>query len=572
MKKIFIFLCFAFCILSYNFEIIKAKQIVEEQKIYTNINFEESFILDEVIVVLSNEKSLINKKYTIYDFPEIECNEVIDDTFPLVEKIQKQQMGIYESPDELVINRKTFNRILVIKLKKAGKFEVVEAIRKLEKREDVVSAEPNYLNGNSCQVSNDVLLSEQWAINKIQLPDAWDIETGSATVKVGIIDTGIDISHPDLENKVNVSLSRDFSNAYDYELPCVDEANHGTGVAGIIAATPNNNAGIAGVCWNVELVSLKIDITTIGFPTYRVSQALTHAQYCNIPIVNMSLGFPQEDNCVRTAIENYSGLVIVAAGNDNYNLSTYNYYPATYDYDNIIVVGASKENDCKADFSNYSQNYVDLFAPGVDICSTRSSSSLDLNNPPEPVNPDEQPDNGIYYNFSGTSFAAPYVTGVAALILSNAHYLYPSEIKGFILDNVDRLDSLENYCVTSGRLNAFKAISAITHDHEYNCKYLNKNNHITICRCGAMLGLPQGHAISIDDAGKAYANCLGCGHLLNLSFDSAVIMGIIPYVIKKTENGSYILSNGLIVLVEQDVSAYLNGTLTFYNIDESFLF
>ena len=549
MKKICLSLMFFLIVFSVK---VNLTFVAVAEKAYVNVNLDDSFEDDKIMVVLSHEASMVNKKYTINDFPEINCLEVEDLSYPILEMAYKNEVGRFDNEGNLLINNKPFRRIIALHLSKQDKLEVIEGIKILDKRRDVFSAEPSYMNGQCNALPNDSRIGYQWAIDKIQLDDAWDIETGANTVKVGIIDTGIDSSHPELSGRLDTVLSSDFTTDDPVELPFVDRIGHGTNVAGIIAASTNNEEGIAGVCWNVKLVSLKVGNVIGGMSAYALKRALIHAQSNKIPIVNMSIDTTDPDISLRTAIETYEGLIITVAGNDNYDLTNSNYraYPAAYDYDHIIVVGASTINDEKWEDSNYGSTKVDLFAPGHNIYTTRAPYS----------------ENMKYEYVSGTSFAAPFVTGVAALIKANASYLYPTEIKEIIMNNVDQSYNFLNKCVSGGRLNAYKALSSIEHTHEYSYQYLNKNSHILTCRCGATSGLRQGHAISIDDVGKTYANCLGCGYLLNLNSDSAVIMGITsPSVIKVSLNGSYILSNQMIVLVDEDVRAYLNGTLVFYN-------
>ncbi len=127
--------------------------------------------------------------------------------------------------------------------------------KKIEKREDVLMAFPNYIY-TSTIVSDDTkyIDDSQWAIDKIQLPQAWGITTGSSSVKVGIIDSGIYGNHPDLTNRVNQTLGDVFTGI---GTKLTDEAGHGTAVAGVVGAEGNNSMGITGVCWNVDLVSIK---------------------------------------------------------------------------------------------------------------------------------------------------------------------------------------------------------------------------------------------------------------------------------------------------------------------------
>lgn len=207
---------------------------------------------------------------------------------------------------------------------------------------------------------------------------------------------------------------------------------------------------------------------------------IVYATNHNIPILNFSGGFyGNEDDPKRKrmeeAIRNYKGLLIVGAGNDNLNVDNTPMYPQDFDCENIIVVGAVNRNDTKCSFSNYGKVAVDLFADGNNIETTF---------PYESYTYAEQERLHVTFS-SGTSLAAPFVTGVAALILSKHPSLSTSELKGFILDNVDQISALSGKCVTGGRLNAKKAVEN-AHIHSFStCTYTN-------------LGVRRGHKVECN--------------------------------------------------------------------------
>ena len=149
-----------------------------------------------------------------------------------------------------------FRRTLRIKINSSTKTEILNAIKILENRNDIYAVSPNYFL-NLTKTVNDPNITSQWSINNIGLLNAWDITTGSSEVSVGVIDTGIDGTHVDLNNRVNRTLSKDFGGDSIID-PLVDIYGHGTHVAGIIGAAGNNGIGISGVCWNVSLISLKV--------------------------------------------------------------------------------------------------------------------------------------------------------------------------------------------------------------------------------------------------------------------------------------------------------------------------
>lgn len=345
--------------------------------------------------------------------------------------------------------------ILKIQLSNSGNEAIIEAIKKLQTRKDIVSVEPNYMGKMFVTTPNDVNLTTDWYIQKIELNKAWDISVGLSEVKVGVIDTGIDGTHRDLTNRVDSSLSVSYSpNSGNALQPGFF---HGTWVAGIIGAQGNNGFDTSGVNWNVSLVSLRADGPAAGVPAANgrrarepyeedmdaVISSIIYAKNKSIPIVNFSGGFEFDSVALQTAVQSYQGLLVCASGNSNWNidLAGSSIYPASYSYPNIISVSATTTSDTKTNYSNYGKTKVHLFAPGDNI---RGSNM-----------------NGGVRTESGTSAAAPIVTGVAALIKAVNPNLTTAQIKSAILNNVDVVSGLSNYCITGGRLNAYKAISSV---------------------------------------------------------------------------------------------------------------
>lgn len=359
---------------------------------------------------------------------------------------------------------------------------IILTIGKEEEHEEhsnaIYSNRINYIE-YVCEAPNDekYVSSDQWAIDKIALPAAWNETTGSSTVYVGVIDTGIDASHPDLQNRVNTELSRCFTPHFDTALE--DDYGHGTQVAGIIGAEGDNTIGVTGTCWNVQLVSLRVASKTGGFVVAAVIDAIEYADSVGIQILNYSGGgynYTTDAAHRQVAIQQYSGLFVCSAGNDNKDNDVFSYYPSDHNYfSNVISVGASDPNDERwydhpgdDGGSNYGQNKVDLFAPGEDVYTTRAG--------------------GTYGTSSGTSMAAPHVTGVAALILSKHPTMDAAHIKFAIIEHVDDVrDSnnnsvFENYCKSGGRLNAYNALTSIQQGHVFAYSSLGNEYHSAICK------------------------------------------------------------------------------------------
>jgi len=309
----------------------------------------------------------------------------------------------------------------------------------------------------------------------IHAQDAWTISTGNSDIVVAVLDTGIHYTHEDLQanlwtnpNETSDGQDNDHNgfvddlrgwnfvsnnaNNYDdnthklFQGECIyDPQYHGTHVAGIIGAKGNNDRGIAGVCWDVRLMALKIcdycGITTAD----RIINALDYATKNGAFLTNNSYGGGPYSTSVKAAItraQNRDRLYVAAAGNEqNGNNNDQNpVYPASYDNGNIIAVLATTNEDDRASFSNYGQNSVDVGAPGVDIFSAQSSG---------------------YGHMSGTSQAAPHVAGVAALALGVCPGLTYGPLKNLIINGADDVDDLNNKCVSDGRLNAYNVLNGL---------------------------------------------------------------------------------------------------------------
>jgi len=239
---------------------------------------------------------------------------------------------------------------------------------------------------------NDSLLAEQWGWFRVDADDAWLTGYAGDGVVVAVFDTGIDLNHPDLKEIEIVyawNYVEDSSNVTDAD-------GHGTLVAGIIAATTNNQIGIAGIAAKTKLAIFKV-LEESGGSWMDLARAVREARGVGADVYVMSLGGTvggRAGSLVERELElayASGGVIVAAAGNDGTDVPT---YPAAYD--NVIGVGALEKNDTRASWSNYGPN-VELMAPGVSI----ASAYLDAK----------------YAYASGTSFAAPHVAGVAALLL-----------------------------------------------------------------------------------------------------------------------------------------------------------
>jgi subtilisin family serine protease len=330
-------------------------------------------------------------------------------------------------------------------------------------------AEPNFVVHVDSTFPNDPLFPNLWGLYNtgqaggtpgadIHAPQAWDLTTGSSSVVVAVIDTGIDYNHPDLVANLWTN-SNDFSHGYNFVNNTndpFDDNGHGTHVAGTIGAAGNNGFGVVGVNWNVQLMALKfLDANGFG-TTANAVQAVNYAtamrnQGVNVRVINASWvdgGYSQALHDAIQASGNAGILFIAAAGNGDpinhigFSIDARPVYPASYNLSNIIAVAATDNQDHLAGFSNYGANSVHLGAPGVSILSTWPG--------------------GGYAYAKGTSMAAPHVTGVAALAWSYAPNATAQIIRTAILNGVDPVPALAGKTVTGGRLDAFNTLQNLT--------------------------------------------------------------------------------------------------------------
>ncbi|MCL2576552.1 MAG: S8 family serine peptidase [Defluviitaleaceae bacterium] len=335
-------------------------------------------------------------------------------------------------------NKNGIRDVVLIHLQANDKVSVPLAIGKLLTHPYVIFAEPNYLTKPHV-IPNDPLFNQLWGMESIKAPSAWDIFISeNQDIVVGILDSGIEFSHPDLTpNLIHEG------NPYDFP----DETGHGTHVAGTIGAVGNNNIGVAGVCWRVGLANFKL-----GNDTFDLATAIRAINYANInciPILNNSWGGRNYSAAVEFAIQQYDGLFIASAGNDGTNNDVIPSYPNCYDSENIISVAASTPNNTLTSFSNFGVRNVDIAAPGINILSATL--------------------NGNYSFLNGTSMSAPHVSGAAALLKAYMPGLTTLEIKDIILSSAQRHPNLDGRILTGGILDVNAMLKMTTN------KFANTN-------------------------------------------------------------------------------------------------
>lgn len=301
-------------------------------------------------------------------------------------------------------------------------------VQALSKLPAVESAELDFI-ATVNWTPNDPSFGSQWGPKKVSAQGAWDVTKGSSSVLIAVVDTGVDLDHPDLDGKVRTDLDWDFVNN---DASAQDDNGHGTHVAGIAAAETNNSTGIAGMCPNCQILPVKV-LSSSGSGTYSaIASGIRYAADKGAKVINLSLGGSAGSTALSDAV-NYANskgaLLVCAAGNSNTSAASYPAY-----YSACVAVAATDSNDNRASFSNYG-TWVDTSAPGVSIYATYW--------------------NNTYASLNGTSMAAPHVAGLAGLLFSQGRTQSTVRTR---LTSSTYTDPVNSTSIPR-RINALKAVS-----------------------------------------------------------------------------------------------------------------
>ncbi|MCW3171830.1 S8 family serine peptidase [Shewanella subflava] len=354
--------------------------------------------------------------------------------------------------------------------------DVQKAIKMISKHPAVKYAEPNYIV-RAIGMPDDPSFVDLWGLHNtgqsgglagadIDAVAAWDISTGDSNVVVGVIDTGVDYNHPDLQANMWVNPGEIAGNGIDDDGNGViddihgynanantgdpmDGNGHGTHVSGTIGAKGNNGVGVVGVNWDVSIIGCQfLDASGSGSTAgaiacidYMTNLKLNHG--VDVKATNNSWGGGGFSQALKDAIDNAGDagiLFVAAAGNDAYDNDITPSYPASYDSDVVMAIASTDRNDNMSSFSQWGLNSVDIGAPGSAILSTIPG--------------------GGYDTYSGTSMATPHVTGAAALVWSLNPDLTPVEMKELLMVSGDTNATLTGRTVAGTRLNVASALDA----------------------------------------------------------------------------------------------------------------
>ncbi len=326
--------------------------------------------------------------------------------------------------------------------------------------------QPEHLDGTP----NDPFYSQQWYLDRIEAPAAWDIVAPDSSVVIAILDDGVNFNHPDLagtrwqnSQEVNGQSGIDddqngyVDDFYGYDFidqdgdptpdPITIENTHGTHVAGIVAATRNNRLGIAGVAGGAKIMAVRVGqggSIPYGF------EGFLYALANGARIINCSWGgsteSAYESQIVKMALD-AGCVVVVSAGNNGNNIRR---YPAAIN--GVLSVAASGANDHRADFTNYG-SWVKITAPGVYILSTMYDGAQ-----------------LTYSAWQGTSMSAPVVAGVCALIKQQNPHISGADIQSILLNSADPIDAINSGFAGQlghGRINAYRAVAETSHSFQW---------------------------------------------------------------------------------------------------------
>ena len=396
---------------------------------------------DEIIVkfkleVPDVEREKILKEFNLKTEEVIESKDEVEviETTPVVEEDVAVDDNSQVQGEKISKKLKKKLKIERIRVQTGDRDKIIEELRK---NPNVEYVEPNYI-GQSLLTPNDprYVSAPQWDLPLIQAPATWDITHGSSTVIVAFMDSGVRSTHEDLTGKIVSGY-----NFIDNNTNTADVYGHGTVVAGRIGALTNNTKGIVSLGWDTKLMPLRITDSNGLWTGFHLAKAITWAtDQPGVKVINISLGGSMPQSAVQNAID-YAwgkGIVVVAAAGNNDAACPAICYPAASNH--VIAVGSLDSSGKKA-IKSSTGSELDVMTPGAGVWSTKFGSDT------------------AYGTGNGTSFAAPQVAALAALILSVNLSLNPQQITDIITQTADDMDVAGKDNNTGwGRINVLKAL------------------------------------------------------------------------------------------------------------------
>ncbi|GGQ66139.1 S8 family serine peptidase [Couchioplanes azureus] len=408
--------------------------------------------------------------------------------------------------------------------------QAAEAAAALRADPAVAYVERDHIASIAATVPNDPAFDSQWGIKLAGVDTAWDTTRGRGGVVVAVVDTGVK-ALPELSGRLLAGY--DFVND---DTNATDDHGHGTMTAGVIAASGNNGAGAAGICWFCKILPVKV-LNSDGYGTYSdIAQGIRWAADKGADIVNLSLGGADDSQLLRDAVAYASGkgvLVLAAAGNSG---SSAPHYPAAIPA--AVAVGGSTPGDLRYSWSNYGSSWVDLAAPGCNLAEGL---------------------NGIVSQFCGTSSATPFAAGVAALLASTSPTPTAATIRSTLTSSADKLSG--SWVASSGgRVDAAAALASLpAGENTVADDHVPPATSFLSPGGGALVrGTVRVSAAATDDIGIAKVELLANGVVVNvdryapysLPWRTAVRGGTVTLGLRAYDRGGNVTTSARRVVVD----------------------
>lgn len=347
-----------------------------------------------------------------------------------------------------------------VELLKVNNKNIDKVINELGKDRSIKNVSPNFIRKTS-YIPNDPKLTEQWSIDAVNAKKAWDVINDCDNlkeVKVAVLDTGIDMNHEDLKDKISDDTYDIYNDDNDPSSVGEKSGEHGTHVAGIIAATSGNGVGVSGTAGKAPVKIMPVKVLQDGSgDDFTIIKGIYYAVDNGADIINMSLAGPGVSPMYNEAIEyalSKNVLVVAAAGNST--MDTKSYVPASVP--GVLTVSATDSENKLAEFSNFG-SVVDITAPGVDIMST--------------VNENQ------YSNSTGTSMASPAVCGVAAMVKSKEADLDVAELQDIIYTSAKDIgEKGKDIEFGYGLIDAYKALNTQPSNKKIRILDISENDRV----------------------------------------------------------------------------------------------